>query len=107
MSLTFQQITQIPDDQYSCTQCDLVPEIIDIDYDSGAIIINCPAHGERNIYISNYFSEELKNVYYSVNAILLMFYKRTILTKYFNFAMTVIKCVVLIAPIVIIRKNII
>ena len=65
MTLTFQQITQIPDDQYSCTQCDLVPEIIDIDYDSGAIIINCPEHGERNIYISNYFSEELKNVYYS------------------------------------------
>ena len=67
MSLTFPQIIKIPNDQYSCTECDLIPEIIDIDYESGVIKIKCPnpSHGEKNIYISKYFSYESNYLNYN------------------------------------------
>ena len=66
MSLELNEIEKIPNDQYSCTQCGLVPEIIDIDYKSGSIKIKCPEHGEKNIYISNFFTDELPFLYHSV-----------------------------------------
>ena len=65
MSLIFQEIKSIPNDQYSCTQCELVPEIIDINYESGSIIIRCLNQGEKKINILNYFNDELPFLYYS------------------------------------------
>ena len=65
MSRAAQEIKNIPNDQYSCTQCDLVPEIIDIDYESGEIALKCPEHGEKAINVLNYFNEELPFLYYS------------------------------------------
>ena len=66
MKYTAQEVKYIPNDQYSCTGCESVPEIKDIDYDSGTIEINCPNCGEKKIDVLNYFNNELPYLYYSI-----------------------------------------
>jgi len=61
------EISKIPNDQYACPKenCKLVPEINNINYESGKLEINCPTHGRINIDIKDYFKQEIKNIYYS------------------------------------------
>ena len=61
------EISKIPNDQYACPKenCKLVPEINNINYESGKLEINCPTHGIINIDIKDYFNQEIKNIYYS------------------------------------------
>ena len=59
------EIRKIPNDQYTCTECYLVPEIKKIDHDNGNIEFKCRIHGEKKVYIKDYFEKE-KIYYYCV-----------------------------------------
>ena len=61
----FDTLKKVPNDQYSCTQCDSVPEITNIDSVLGTVEINCPSHGKKELKIKEYFEGELKYLYYS------------------------------------------
>ena len=59
-------IRGIPKDQYSCTKCKSVPEIKNIDFITGTLLLNCPnEHGEIRINIGEYFKQEFPHLYYS------------------------------------------
>ena len=59
-------LNDIPSDQYSCTECDAVPEIKNIDFNQGTISFVCPDHGnKKNIKIDDYFNKELEHTYYT------------------------------------------
>ena len=61
----YKVLEEIPNDQYSCTECRFIPEIKNINYESGEIVINCTIHGEKKMNIKDYFDKEIKNVYYN------------------------------------------
>ena len=52
-------LKNIPNDQYSCPDCSLVPEFLKLDYSSGSLLFDCPNHGEKEIELKEYFSKEL------------------------------------------------
>ena len=60
-------IRSIPNDQYTCSECGYVPEIINLYFESGIIEINCPIHGEKILQLDTYFKEEMNHIYYSFN----------------------------------------
>ena len=64
-SSIFDILKKVPNDQYACTKCDSVPEIIDINIDLGTVEIKCPFHGNESLNIKDYFEKELKYLYYS------------------------------------------
>ena len=66
----FQILKNIPYDQYTCTECDLVPEIIKINYDKGRIKFKCPNHGEKKLGLKEYFIQEKKHSYFNYECIL-------------------------------------
>ena len=69
-SITLSKIKTLPNDQYTCTQCKLIPEIIDIDYNTNEIEIKCSQHGQIRTSIKNYFlgeSNYLYNLYICTN----------------------------------------
>ena len=61
----FDLLKKIPNDQYTCTDCRSVPEIIDINFTNDKIIINCVEHGKKELKINEYFKLEFKNLYYN------------------------------------------
>ena len=61
----FDILNKVPNDQYSCTECDSVPEIINIDCVLATIEINCPIHGKKVLKIEDYFKGELQYLYYN------------------------------------------
>ena len=60
-----EKFKDIPNDQYSCTECQHVPEILGLDYDRGIIEFKCTKHGVKSFEIKDYFQKELKYVYYN------------------------------------------
>ena len=62
-SFFHESIKSLPDDQYSCPQCDLVPEIINIDYLGCEIELECSEHGRQKIPIYEYFQKESQFMY--------------------------------------------
>ena len=58
-----ESIKSLPEDQYTCAQCDLVPEIINIDYITCEITIDCLKHGRQTIPILDYFQKESQFIY--------------------------------------------
>ena len=67
-------LKKIPNDQYACitSDCDLVPEIININYKEGKIEFKCPQHNQETttiIGIREYFEKEIKNLYYNKECI--------------------------------------
>ena len=52
-----EEIINIPNDQYTCTECHLIPEIINIDYELCEIEFKCKNHGTKKIFIKDYFIE--------------------------------------------------
>ena len=60
------EILKIPNDQYTCSECNLVPEIIDLNFDKDEIVINCINHGEMRLNLINYFQKEYNYLYYNV-----------------------------------------
>ena len=63
----FNLLTRIPNDQYACSDCGCVPEIINLYFEFGIIEINCPIHGEKYLQLDTYFKEEINHIYYSFN----------------------------------------
>ena len=56
-------IRSIPNDQYTCSECPLVPEILNIFYNTNEIEIKCQAHGIKRLPIRNYFLKENNFIY--------------------------------------------
>jgi len=54
------ELNNIPDNQYNCSECNLVPEILCLDYVNSMIEFKCPNHGNKIIEIGNYFKNESK-----------------------------------------------
>ena len=59
------EILKLPNDNYTCTECGLIPEILKIDYGTGKIEFNCETHGKKNMPLKDYLLEMSKNVYYN------------------------------------------
>ena len=57
------ELNNIPNDQYNCTECNLVPEILALDFHKGMIEFECPNHGHKTIEIDDYFKNESKYLY--------------------------------------------
>ena len=53
----------IPNDQYTCSECALVPEIINIFYNTNEIEIKCQAHGIKKLPLRDYFLKENDFIY--------------------------------------------
>ena len=62
-SIFLESIKSLPEDQYLCPECDLVPEIINIDYIESEIDLECPKHGKKKIPIFEYFEKESQFIY--------------------------------------------
>ena len=58
-------IKKIPNDQYTCTECSLVPEILNIDYEFNEIEFKCKVHGTKKLSIKDYFIQSSKYSYYN------------------------------------------
>lgn len=56
-------IRSIPNDQYTCSECALVPEIINIFYNTNEIEIKCQAHGIKKLPLRDYFLKENDFIY--------------------------------------------
>ena len=62
----FENIKKVYEDQYVCTQCKNVPEILKIDFNECTIEIKCKDHGMIGpISVKEYFNEQLKHHYYN------------------------------------------
>ena len=61
------EIANIPNDLYTCLECNLIPEIIKIDYDTGIIEFKCPNHGDKKMEIKDYFKKEKKKILQDYN----------------------------------------
>ena len=70
MNESILNINNTPNDQYACPfeKCDLVPEIMNVDFLSGKIQIKCRDHGNgiNEMEIKNYFEGESQNLYYKI-----------------------------------------
>ena len=53
-------------DQYTCTECDIVPEISKINFHEGNLEFVCPDHGKRVMGVKEYIQSEYKNLYYNI-----------------------------------------
>lgn len=56
-------IRSIPNDQYTCSECALVPEILNIYYNTNEIEFNCQAHGIKRLSLRDYFLKENDFIY--------------------------------------------
>ena len=88
MDEKFDKIREVPNDQYSCTKCGLVPEILRIDYNNCIIVIKCPTHGEIKLQIDEYFNKELPNLYYNSEC----YFSKLKQSDYFNQKIIFSKC---------------
>ena len=60
-----EDILKIPNDQYTCTECSLVPEILKIDYEFNEIEFKCKDHGIKRLSIKDYFINSSRYSYYN------------------------------------------
>ena len=59
------EILKLPNDNYACTECDQIPEIINIDYGKGEIEFKCKIHNIKKMPLKTYLLEMSKNAYYN------------------------------------------
>ena len=62
-AMVLESIKSLPEDEYTCQECDLVPEIINIDYATCEITIDCSKHGRQTIPIFDYIQKESQFIY--------------------------------------------
>ena len=60
-----EEIKRIPNDQYTCSECSIVPEILNIDYEFNEIEFKCKVHGAKKLSIKDYFIQSSKYSYYN------------------------------------------
>ena len=77
----FEYIESLANDQYSCPECALVPEIINIYYDTNEIEIKCLIHGTKKLPLKDYFLKESKYLYNNIECAIC--HKRKNLNKTF------------------------
>ena len=58
------EIIKLPNDNYTCIECYLIPEILNVDYSSGEIEFNCRIHGIKKISLKEYLLKMSKNTYF-------------------------------------------
>ena len=63
--LDFEDIKKIPNDQYTCSECSLVPEILYIDYEFNEIEFKCKVHGIKRLSLREYFILSSQHSYYN------------------------------------------
>ena len=74
-------IKNFPEDQYTCPECGLVPEIVNINFEDFMLTLECKDHGRQNIKIDDYFEKEnnSKNSFIEMlNVIMILKYKKII-----------------------------
>ena len=59
------EILRIPNDNYTCSECSLIPEITNIDYGIGKIEFNCKIHGKKKMSLKTYLLKMAKFSYYN------------------------------------------
>jgi surface protein len=50
--------------EYTCTECDQIPKIINISLETGLIKFKCITHGEKEINVKDYLEKEKKQISY-------------------------------------------
>lgn len=58
-------ILSIPNDNYTCSECELTPQILNIDYSTGQIELKCEVHGIKKITLKEYLLKMSKYIYYN------------------------------------------
>ena len=76
-------------DQYTCTECNLVPEILKINYNNGIVEFKCPNHGEKKMEIKEYLQKEENHLYSNLKCSIDKKEQRENLNKIFDYC---IKC---------------
>ena len=59
-------IRAIPNDQYTCCECPMVPEILNIYYNTNEIEFCCQAHGIKKLPLRDFFLSENKFIYNNI-----------------------------------------
>ena len=62
---TKKEIKMLPADQYVCSNCKSIPEIINIDYNKGIIEFKCKNHQNKKMNIKEYFERESRYLYHN------------------------------------------
>ena len=63
-------LKNLPEDQYVCSDCDSIPEIISLSFNKGIIEFRCKEHGIKKIDIKEYFLRESKYLYSNIKCYL-------------------------------------
>ena len=57
------EIIKIPNDNYTCSECELIPTILDVNYATGEIEFSCRIHGVKKMFLKHYLLEMSKHTY--------------------------------------------
>ena len=57
------ELKDIPNNGYCCNECNLIPEILNINYKKGELNIKCQKHGEKQLKLEKYLQEQFKYLY--------------------------------------------
>ena len=58
---------RVPDDQFTCPECEIVPEILEMHSDTGNLILYCDKHGMHHDSTTNYLNSFIKSNYTYLN----------------------------------------
>ena len=59
-----EELKNIRNNHYSCLDCNLMPEIININDKTGMIELNCTKHNKKELKIENYLKNQFSNFHY-------------------------------------------
>ena len=57
------EIDKIPEDEFLCPLCDMIPEILEVNLDTGKLTMNCKNHGKITRFATKYIDELLNSQY--------------------------------------------
>ena len=69
------EIIKLPNDNYTCTECYLIPEILNVDYSSGEIEFNCRIHGIKKISLKEYLLKMSKKLIFIKSVLFVKIFK--------------------------------
>ena len=58
---------RVPDDQFTCPECEIVPEILEMHSDTGNLILYCDKHGMHHDSTTNYLNSFIKSNFTYLN----------------------------------------
>ena len=59
------EIIKIPNDNYTCSECGLIPQILNVDYSIGEIEFHCQIHGTKKMLLKDYLLKMSKHSYFN------------------------------------------